>query len=127
MTRFLPYGMRYGSVSLTQISRELEEAAEVSGASRWQSFRRVLLPLAAPGIVAGWLLVLTVALRELSSSLLIYSPGNEVLSVRIWLLYQGGELPQLAALGVALVAGLTLLTLLAFLCWRRLGVTTRPS
>ena len=83
--------------------------------------------LAAPGLVAAWLLVVTVALRELSSSLLLYSPGNEVLSVRLWLLYQGGELPQLAALGVALVVGLTLLTVLAFACWRRLGVATRPS
>jgi iron(III) transport system permease protein len=119
--------MRYGSVSLSQIARELEEAAEVSGAGRWQAFRRILLPLAAPGLVAAWLLVVTVALRELSSSLLLYSPGNEVLSVRIWLLYQGGELPQLAALGVALVAGLTLLTVLAFACWRRLGVATRHS
>ena len=127
VTRFLPYGMRYGSVSLAQISRELEEAAEVSGASRWQAFRRVLLPLAAPGLLAAWLLILTVALRELSSSLLLYSPGNEVLSVRIWLLYQGGELPQLAALGVVLVLGLTLLTAVAVACWRRLGVTARPS
>jgi iron(III) transport system permease protein len=127
LTRFLPYGMRYASVSLAQIARELEEAAEVSGASRWQTLRRVLLPLAAPGLVAGWLLIMTVSLRELSSSLLLYSPGNEVLSVRIWLLYQGGQLPELAALGVVLVLGLTLLTALAFLCWQRLGVAARPS
>jgi iron(III) transport system permease protein len=127
LTRFLPYGMRYASVSLAQIAHELEEAAEVSGASRWQTLRRVLLPLAAPGLLAGWLLIVTVSLRELSSSLLLYSPGNEVLSVRIWLLYQGGQLPELAALGVVLVLGLTLLTALAFACWRRLGVAARPS
>jgi iron(III) transport system permease protein len=127
LTRYLPYGMRYASVSLAQISRELEEAAEVSGASRWQAFRRILLPLAAPGLLAGWLLIVTVSLRELSSSLLLYSPGNEVLSVRMWLLYQGGQLPELAALGVALVLGLIVLTLLAFECWRRVGVATRPS
>lgn len=127
LTGYLPYGIRYSSVSLVQISRELEEAASVSGASRWQSFRRILLPLSAPGLIAGWLLIVTLSLRELSSSLLLYSPGNEVLSVRIWLLYQGGQLPQLAALGIALVAGLTLLTLVAFECWRRLGVATRPS
>jgi iron(III) transport system permease protein len=127
VTRYLPYGMRYASVSLAQIAQELEESAAVSGASRWQSFRRILLPLAAPGLLAGWLLIVTVALRELSSSLLLYSPGNEVLSVRIWLLYQGGQLPELAALGVLLVLGLTLLTVIAFQCWRRLGVATRPS
>src|SRR4029079_11428903 len=43
VTRYLPYGMRYGSVSLVQISTELEEAARISGASRWQAFRRILL------------------------------------------------------------------------------------
>lgn len=124
VTRYLPYGMRYLSVSMTQISRELEEAAQASGASWWQSFRRVVLPLVAPGLLAAWLLIVTVSLRELSSSLLLYSPGNEVLSVRIWLLYQGGQLPELAALGVMLVATLTVLSAIAFLVWRRVGVRT---
>jgi iron(III) transport system permease protein len=122
VTRFLPYGMRYVSVSMTQLSRELEESAQASGASWWQSFRRVVLPLVAPGLVAGWLFVVTVSLRELSSSLLLYSPGNEVVSVRIWQLYQSGQLPELAALGVLMVAGLTALTAIAFQLWRRAGV-----
>jgi iron(III) transport system permease protein len=122
VTRYLPYGMRYLSVSMMQISRELEESAQVSGASWWQSFRRVILPLVAPGLVAAWLFIVAVALRELSSSLLLYSPGNEVISVRIWQLYQSGQLPELAALGVLMVAALTLLTAVAFQFWRRVGV-----
>jgi iron(III) transport system permease protein len=125
VTRYLPYGMRYVSVSMTQISRELEESAHVSGATWWQSFRRVLLPLAAPGLVAGWLFIVTVSLRELSSSLLLYSPGNEVVSVRIWQLYQSGQLPELAALGVLIVLLLTVLTVIAFQFWRRIGVAAR--
>jgi iron(III) transport system permease protein len=127
LTRYVPYGMRYVSVSMAQISRELEESAEVSGAGWWQSFRRIVLPLAAPGLVAGWLLIVVVSLRELSSSLLLYSPGNEVMSVRIWQLYQSGQLPELAALGVLMVAGLTLLTALAFQLWHRVGVPPRRS
>jgi iron(III) transport system permease protein len=122
VTRYLPYGMRYLSVSMTQISRELEESAQVSGAGWWQSFRRIVLPLVAPGLVAGWLFIVAVALRELSSSLLLYSPGNEVISVRIWQLYQSGQLPELAALGVLMVAALTALTAVAFQLWRRVGV-----
>lgn len=125
VTRYLPYGMRYVSVSMTQISRELEESAQVSGASWWQSFRRIVLPLAAPGLLAGWLFIVTVSLRELSSSLLLYSPGNEVVSVRIWQLYQSGQLPELAALGVLMVVVLTALTAIAFQLWRRVGVTPR--
>ena len=47
-TRYLPYGMRYAVTSMQQISTELEESAQVSGASWWQTFRRVLLPLLSP-------------------------------------------------------------------------------
>ena len=52
-TRYLPYGMRYSVTSMQQISNELEESAQVSGAGWWQTFRRVLLPLLLPGFVAG--------------------------------------------------------------------------
>src|SRR6266542_1810656 len=67
-TRFLPYGMRYSSAAMTQTSGELEESAHVCGASWWQTFRRVLLPLASSGILAGWVYILVVSFRELSSS-----------------------------------------------------------
>jgi ABC-type Fe3+ transport system permease subunit len=78
-TRYLPYGMRYASSAMSQTSGELEESAHVCGASWWQTFRRVLLPLASSGILAGWVYILVVSFRELSSSILLYSPGKEVL------------------------------------------------
>ena len=52
-TKYMPYGMRYATTSMTQISSELEESAQVSGASWWTTFRRVLLPLLSPGIMSG--------------------------------------------------------------------------
>src|SRR6266536_1852129 len=64
-TRFLPYGMRYSSAAMTQTSGELEESAHVCGASWWQTFRRVLLPLASSGVLAGWVYILVVSFREL--------------------------------------------------------------
>ncbi len=64
-TRFMPYGTRYASVSMAQIGAELEESARASGARWWQTFRRVLLPLALPGLVAGWMTILILSLREL--------------------------------------------------------------
>jgi iron(III) transport system permease protein len=121
-TRYMPYGMRYSSTSMYQIGRELEESAQTSGASWFQSFRRVVLPLLVPGLVAGWIYIVIVSVRELSSSILLYSPGNEVLSIVIWEQYQNGQFTQLAALGMMMVAALVVLVTIAYKLGARIGV-----
>jgi iron(III) transport system permease protein len=122
LTKYMPYGMRFASVSMYQISAELEESAQMSGASWWQGFRRVVMPLLLPGFLAGWIYIFTLALRELSASILIYSPGNEVLAVRLWELWQDGRGTQLAALGMMMVATLIVLVTLAYQLSNRVGV-----
>jgi iron(III) transport system permease protein len=121
-TRYLPYGMRYASSAMSQTSGELEESAHVCGASWWQTFRRVLLPLASSGILAGWVYILVVSFRELSSSILLYSPGKEVLSILIWEQFENGQFTTLAAIGVCMVAILVLLVLVAYRLGARFGV-----
>jgi iron(III) transport system permease protein len=121
-TRYMPYGMRYSSSSMIQISGELEESAQTSGASWWQTFRRVNLPLLMPGLIAGWIYIVLVSFRELSSSILLYSPGNEVLSILIWERWENGQFTQLAALGMVMVATLVLLVLIAWRLGARIGV-----
>jgi iron(III) transport system permease protein len=121
-TRYMPYGMRYASSSMYQISGELEECAQTSGASWFQSFRRIMLPLLMPGLIAGWVYILTVSVRELSSSILLYTPGNEVLAIRIWEQYQNGQFTELAALGVVMVAILVVLVAVAYKLGARIGV-----
>jgi iron(III) transport system permease protein len=121
-TRYMPYGMRFVSVSMAQVGRDLEECAYTSGAGWWQTFRRILLPLVVPGLVAGWILIVVFALRELSSSLVLYSPGNEVLAITIWEKYENGDFPELAALGVVMVAGLGVLVAVAHRLGARMGV-----
>jgi iron(III) transport system permease protein len=122
VTRFLPYGMRYGSASMLQIHKELEESAAMSGASWAMTFRRVVLPLLKPGLLAGFIYVMIVSIRELSSSILLYSPGTEVVSIMIWELWQNGQYVELSALGVMLIVALFLLVLLAQLVGRRFGI-----
>jgi iron(III) transport system permease protein len=122
MTRFMPYGMRYASTSMFQIGRELEESAQMSGAGWLQSFRRIVLPLLMPGFVAGWIYILIVSVRELGSSLLLYSPGREVLSIVIWQQYRDGLFPEVAALGVMMVSALMVLVVIAYKIGARIGV-----
>jgi iron(III) transport system permease protein len=121
-TRYMPYGMRYASTSMYQIGRELEESAQTSGANWFQSFRRVVLPLLMPGLVAGWIYILIVSVRELSSSILLYRPGKEVLSIVIWEQYQNGQFTQLAALGMMMVGALVVLVTIAYKLGARIGV-----
>jgi iron(III) transport system permease protein len=122
VTRFMPYGMRYNSTSMMQIHKELEESAATSGASWGMTFRRVILPLLKPGLLAGWIYVLIVSIRELSSSILLYSPGTEVVSVMIWELWQNGQYVELSALGVMLIILLFCLVMLAQLVGKRFGI-----
>jgi iron(III) transport system permease protein len=123
-TRYLPYGMRYATAAMTQLSGELEESAQVCGASWWQTFRRILLPLTSSGILAGWIYILVVSFRELSSTILLYSPGKEVLSVLIWEQFEDGKFTLLAAIGVLMVAILVLLVLVAYRIGAGVGLKT---
>jgi len=113
VTKYLPYGMRACSSSMLQIKKELEEASEASGASWQDTFRRIILPLLAPGFVAGWIYVITHSFRELSTSIMLYRSGTEVISIVLFELWDGGQYPQLAALGMVLVGILVVISLIA--------------
>ena len=122
VTRFLPYGMRYSSTSMLQIHKELEESAAMSGASWGMTFRRIVLPLLKPGLLAGWIYIAIVSVRELSSSILLYSPGSEVVSIMIWEFWQNGQYVELSALGVMLIGALFCFVMLAQIVAKKYGV-----
>ena len=82
----------------------------------------MVLPLLKPGLLAGWIYVMIVSIRELSSSILLYSPGTEVVSIMIWELWQNGQYVELSALGVMLIVALFFLVMLAQLASRRFGI-----
>lgn len=97
-TRYLPIGVRSTSATLVQIHPELEESSLSCGANWLQTFKNVTLPLLRPGIIAGWILLFVAFTRELSASILLYSPGQEVLSVAIYDLYHNGQFREISAL-----------------------------
>lgn len=103
VTKFIPYGMRYAVPSIVKIHSELEEAATMSGATWLQTFRRILLPLMMPGMIAGWIYVAIIALRELSTSVLLYTPGNDVIAIQIFELWNDGRTAEVGATGVVLI------------------------
>jgi len=122
VTRFLPYGLRYNMISMLQIHKELDESAAMSGAGWGATFWRIVLPLLKPGLIAGWIYVVIVSVRELSGSILLYSPGTEVVSIVIWELWQNGQYVELSALGVMFIGVLFSFVMLAQFAGKKLGI-----
>jgi iron(III) transport system permease protein len=122
VTRFMPYGLRFNTTSMLQIHKELEESASMSGASWLTTFRRIVLPLLKPGLLAGWIYVMIVSIRELSSSILLYSPGTEVISIIIWELWENGQYVELSALGVMFILMLFGLVMISQAVGRKFGI-----
>jgi iron(III) transport system permease protein len=127
ITRFMPYGMRYSTTSMLALHKELEESAAMSGASWRMTFQRIVLPLLKPGLIAGWIYIVIVSVRELSGSILLYSPGSEVVSIMIWEYWQNGQYVELSALGVMLIVALFCFVLMAQVASRRFGVADAGS
>jgi iron(III) transport system permease protein len=113
VTRYIPYGQRMVSSVLLALSPELDQSSRTSGASWLTTVRRITLPLLKPGIVAGWLLLFVIFLREFPISVLLYKGGLEVLSVAVWYFVEHENAVRTAA--VAMVqAGLVLGAILLF-------------
>lgn len=122
VTRFMPYGLRFNTTSMLQIHKELEESAAMSGAGWGTTFRRIVLPLLKPGLLAGWIYIMIVSIRELSSSILLYSPGTEVVSIIIWELWENGQYVELSALGVMFILMLFVLVMISQAIGKKFGI-----
>jgi iron(III) transport system permease protein len=109
--RYMPYGMRANNGAMVQLHRELEEAGSVAGASWGTTFRRITIPLLRPALVAAWLYVFIVSVRELGASVLLTNQNTIVLAVTIFEQYEAGQFGQVAAMSVMLI--LTLLIVVA--------------
>lgn len=81
IARFMPDTVRALSTSLMQIHRELEEASWLCGKGTVGTIGRIVLPLARPGVVAAMTLLFILAVRELGSSLFLYSSRSMVMAV----------------------------------------------
>lgn len=118
----LPYSIRMCASGLVQLHPELEEAARVAGASWARVLRQVVLALIAPTLISAAIYVSLRSFREYAASLFLITPGNEVFSVVVLDMWQGGNTNTLAAYTVMVMIGLMLLLALIAFLNRRLGV-----
>jgi iron(III) transport system permease protein len=105
---FLPIGVRMMQAAVIQIHKELEEAATVSGASRYALFRRVLVPLIKPSIYGLMVWLVVHSFREFSIAVMLRTNRNEVLSTVLYSYWETGSSPVAAAIAVLLMLVLIL-------------------
>ena len=125
MLRYLPYGMRYSYAGVLQIHTELEEASGMSGARGFNTFVRIVVPLVAPALITCWLFVFLSATKAVSLMILLIGPDSHVVAVTIFDLWENGALPELAALGVAWTAFMTVIAAIFYYFTRRYGLTVK--
>jgi len=127
--RRLPYALRSCMAALQQLNVSLEEAAEMLGASGWRTVRRIVIPLMAGGILAGFVSSFITAAVELSATiLLVVKESQAPMSYGIYLYMQSvaGRGPG-AALGVLAVALVALGTYLSHRVVERAQAANAPA
>lgn len=104
IARYMAFAIKSSSASLSQVSDSLEEAARACGATHWQTLKDIVLPLIRPGMISAFFLIFLPALRELTTSVLLYGPTTRTIGVAIYTLNEDGETVKAAALaGIALI------------------------
>lgn len=120
--KYITVAVRSTHASLQQISVELEDVSTVSGASWGRTFRSVVLPLMAPGLVVAFIYSLSLTFKVLSMPILLGSVDTKLMSVTIYNLYEDGQYPMLSAMGVILLLLVLSLSLIGAYVGKRFGV-----
>ena len=108
----LPLGVRALSGTIVQVHQELEDCARVHGASWLRTLWSIVLRLIRPGIMAGGIFFVYIAIRDLSTPILLYGYGTEVLSI-VLLQFWAEKRPQVVSvLAILMLVVLTIFSAL---------------
>ena len=105
IARFFPFATRTITAMLSAIHPELEESARANGATWGQTMRMILLPLLRPALIAAWIMLFIIFIRELGASILLYASGTETISIAMLLLSENsvGYVAALALIQLVLL------------------------
>ncbi|HXA96288.1 MAG TPA: iron ABC transporter permease [Candidatus Dormibacteraeota bacterium] len=104
LTKEMPVGYSQADATLRGIHPELEEAGRILGAGRLRVLWEITAPLAKSGIIATWCFVFIGVIRELSASIILFTPNTKVMSVVIFDLKEEGQFGAIAVLGIFMLA-----------------------
>ncbi|WP_418592258.1 ABC transporter permease [Ponticoccus sp. (in: a-proteobacteria)] len=120
------FAMCYVSVvvssRLASFDMSLEEAALDLGASPFDSFRLVTLPIIAPAVISGWLLAFTLSLDDLVIASFTTGPGATTLPIKVFSAVRLGVSPEINALSTIMIGIVTVGVITASLISKRSAV-----
>ena len=117
-----PFVFRTTVASLSQLDPVLLESSASLGAGRFYTFRRITLPLIAPGIVAGAFLAFVASLDNVPVSLFLTNARTDMLPIRMWGMIESTLDVRVAAISAVLIVSVVVLTLVME---RLVGLTRR--
>ena len=100
LTIFLPLGVRSISGVVLQLEKSVEECARVCGATWLTTMRTITLPLLKPGIMAAWVLIFIVSIREVGASILLISARTKVIGPAIIESFEGSGSQLTSAIAI---------------------------
>jgi iron(III) transport system permease protein len=98
----IPQAVRSARSALAQVGNDMVEAAQMSRASPFGVFRRIVVPLMLPGLMAGWVILFVQISGELTASALLSGTGNPVVGLVLLDLWENGSFPQLSAIALVM-------------------------
>ena len=104
VTKEMPVGYSQSDATFRGIHPELEEAGRILGAGRLRILKEITAPLARSGIIATWCFIFIGVIRELSASIILFTPSTKVISVVIFDLKEEGQFGAIAVLGLFMLA-----------------------
>jgi iron(III) transport system permease protein len=103
LTKEMPVGYAQSDATFRAIPVDLEDAGRILGAGRLRVLRDVTAPLAKSGIIAAWCFIFIGVIRELSASIILFTPATKVMSVVIFDLKEEGQFGAIAVLGLVML------------------------
>lgn len=120
---YITDALNYTNSQLSTVGVNLERAASLAGANRFQVFFHIVLPQLRPALIAAWITTFIVCMRELVASVLLLPPGTDTSATFIFNQFEQGDIG--AAMSMATLT--ILLSVTVLLLFRLKGGVTKPQ
>ena len=113
ITFSIPFVVVVIKARLEGFDKSMEEAAMDLGATPWQTFLKVTLPIIAPGVIASSLLAFTLSIDDVIISFFVAGPGSATLPLKIFSMVKFGVTPEINALSTLMLLATLIIVIIA--------------
>lgn len=104
VVKHFPFASKSGTANMLSISAELEEAADIAGASFWKRMSSIIVPLAKNGFISGFMLTFISIAKELDLIIIMMTPTTQTMSYLAFTYSQDGYNQMSDAVSVCVLA-----------------------